>query len=431
MNSPNAASATNPVVTSVIDAITASPSPYHAVATARARLLDAGFVECDLAAALPDGPSRGFAAFDGALVAWVDPSAGVGDGGFRIVGAHTDSPNLRVGSVPDVGAAGVRQVGIEVYGGVLANSWLDRDLGISGRLVLADGSMPLVRIDEPWFRVPQLAIHLDREIRTDGLKLDPASHLTPTFGAGEPEDGALIAAVAGVAGVDPADVRSWDLMFHDLQAPAVVGPAADQLASARIDNQVSCFAALAAIAQVDPAELAGTAVLVLSDHEEVGSSSATGAGGAMLEHLLERLSAAAGVDRVGHLRRLAGSVVVSADGAHATHPNYVSKHRPEHPIRMNGGVVIKRNANQRYATDGRAEGFARRAIEAAGVEVQIYVHRNDLPCGSTIGPITATRLGVPTVDLGVAQLAMHSAREVCGTRDIADLAAVVGAAFTV
>ncbi len=415
----------------MIDAITASPSPYHAVETARARLRAAGFVECDLTEDLPDGPSRGFAASDGALVAWADPAEDAATTGFRIVGAHTDSPNLRVGSVPDVGAAGVRQVGIEVYGGVLANSWLDRDLGLSGRLVLADGSMPLVRIDEPWFRVPQLAIHLDREIRGDGLKLDPALHLTPTFGAGEPEEGALIGAVAAAADVDPGAVRSWDLMFHDLQAPALVGPAAEQLASARIDNQVSCFAALEAIVAADVARLAGTAVLVLSDHEEVGSSSATGAGGAMLEHLLERLSAAAGVDRVGHLRRLAASVVVSADGAHATHPNYEAKHRPEHPIRMNGGVVIKRNANQRYATDGRAEAFARRAIESAGVEAQVYVHRNDLPCGSTIGPITATRLGVPTVDLGVAQLAMHSAREVCGAHDIADLAAVVGAAFTV
>jgi aspartyl aminopeptidase len=375
-----------------------------------------------------DGLAGGaFVVRGGALVAWwSEPAPGRSPGTsprLRIVGAHTDSPNLRLKPHPDTGRAGFRQLGVEVYGGALRNSWLDRDLGLSGRLVVRGGDgahdVVLVRTDDPVLRVPQLAIHLDREVTTAGLQLNPQQHLVPVWGLGDAREGDLLRFLADLAGVAPGDVAGWDVMAHDTAPAAVVGADASMVASARLDDQLSCWAGTRALLRTaDLGTEPGTvAVLALFDHEEVGSRSATGAGSSMLAGLLRRFADAAGWAPGELDRALADSLCASADGAHATHPNYADRHEPAHHIALDGGPVLKHNANVRYATDAPGAAELRRCAALVGVPLQDYVVRTDMACGSTIGPDTAAALGVTTVDLGVAQLAMHSARETCGRRD--------------
>jgi aspartyl aminopeptidase len=414
--------------------IAASPTPYHAARRAAAVLAEAGWREVDETERLPPEPgSRSFLQRGGFLLAWALPAAAASR--YVAVGAHTDSPNLRVKARPDRSSAGVRQLGVEVYGGVLLNSWLDRDLGLAGRVLATDPagavSQHLFCDDRPILRVPQLAIHLDREIYDKGLQLDKQRHLSPMWGLGETEVGGFRRYLGEQVGVPAEQVLSWDAMAFDVQPPALVGAEQEFLSSARIDNLVSCFAAVRALASLGDGPPAGTVpVVCLYDHEEVGSESETGASGMLLAHLLERIGAAAGLDRDGHLRALLRSLVISADGAHATHPNYPERHEPEHHIHLNQGIVIKRNANQRYATDAPSEARFLSACRQAEVPVQHYIHRNDLPCGSTIGPLTAARLGVSTIDVGAPQLAMHSVRELAGCDDIASLVRALQAAWS-
>jgi aspartyl aminopeptidase len=409
----------------------ASPSPYHAVAEASRRLLAAGHAPLDPAGPWPDGPGRHLVAVGGALVAWEVPEGAEAHRPFRIVGAHTDSPNLRVKPRPDTGAAGWRQLGVEVYGGALWNSWLDRDLGLSGRVAVRVGGVVeqrLLRVDEPLLRVPQLAIHLDRDVNGQGLKLNPQQHLTPVWGLGPVEPGGFTGFVASELDVSPADVLAWDLMVHDLTPGTLLGRSRELVASARLDNLLSCWAGVEALVAAGPATDGGPIrVVCLFDHEEVGSTSSTGADGALLAQVLERSVLARGGTRDDLLRALAASACASADGAHATHPNYVDRHEPGHLVTVDGGPVVKVNANQRYATDAGTAALLIDACDAAGVPHQVFVGRNDQPCGSTIGPLTAARLGIATADIGVAQLSMHSARELCGAEDPARLAAALGA----
>jgi aspartyl aminopeptidase len=401
--------------------IDASPSPYHAVQSARDRLRPHGFEVLDETAAWPTDPGRYAVVRGGSLVAW-DQQAGADLlRGFRLIGAHTDSPNLRIKPRPDTGAAGLRQLGVEVYGGVLLNSWLDRDLGISGRVSLRDGGRPTTRtfrVDRPLLRVPQLAIHLDRGVN-EGLKLNPQHHLVPVWSLGPPDEGGFRRFLAKELGTTEDAILSWDAMLHAVEASTLLGVDEELISAPRIDNPASCDAAVAAlVGQLDrEADGVGAAVVCLYDHEEIGSQSATGADGTMLVTVLERIAHAAGLDRDGFHRALAASMCVSADGAHATHPNYLERHDPTHPIRMGGGPVLKVNANVRYATDATTAARFELACDNAGVPLQRFVSRDDMPCGSTIGPVTSARLGVPTVDVGIPQLSMHSARELCGTHD--------------
>lgn len=394
----------------------ASPSPWHAVASTVARLRAGGFAEVAERGAWSSVPSRGFVVRGGALVAWARGASAGASAPLQIAGAHTDSPGLHVKPRPDTGAAGWKQIGIEVYGGALLNSWLDRDLGIAGHVALADGTTALVRVDEPVARVPQLAIHLDRDVNEKGLVLDKQAHLTPVWGIGSPSDGEFREWLAGHLGCAAGEVTAWDLCLYDLTPAAVLGPAGDLLASGRLDNQVSCWAATNALC-AGPVADGATAVIALFDHEEVGSESTTGAAGPLLEHVLERLALAAGGTRADFLAQLAASTCLSCDNAHSVHPNYVDRHEPGHRPVVGQGPAIKLNHNQRYATTAATAAMAQRVFEAAGVPWQVFVSRNNMPCGSTIGPITATRLGIATVDVGVPQLSMHSARELCGTAD--------------
>jgi aspartyl aminopeptidase len=403
--------------------IDASPSPFHVCATVASRLRAAGYDEL---AEADDWPQAGkfFTVRAGSLVAW-NSADDAGGRPFRVIGGHTDSPNLRVKQHPDRQIAGWQVVALEPYGGAWLNSWLDRDLGLSGRLSVRDGAgiaHRLVRIDDPILRVPQLAIHLAEDRKS--LTLDPQRHVNAVWGAGGGHR-PFIGFVAEQAGVDPEDVLGADLMTHDL-SPSRLAGVDDQFVSApRLDNQASCYAGLEAF--LDAASAQHLPVLALFDHEEVGSTSDHGADSDLLLTTLERIVLAGGGGRADFLRRLPGSMVASADMAHATHPNYPERHEPGHLIAINGGPVLKVHPNLRYATDGRTAAAFALACRQAGVPLQRYEHRADLPCGSTIGPMTSARTGIPTVDVGAAQLAMHSARELMGANDVSAYAAALRA----
>ncbi|MEU9731044.1 M18 family aminopeptidase [Streptomyces sp. NPDC048002] len=398
--------------------LAASPSPYHAVANTAERLEKAGFRQVAETDAW-DGSSGGkYVVRAGAIVAWYVPEGAAPHTPFRIIGAHTDSPNLRVKPLPDTGAHGWRQVAVEIYGGPLLNSWLDRDLGLAGRLTLRDGSTRLVDVDRPLLRVPQLAIHLDRAVSSDGLKLDKQRHLQPVWGLGDaPRDGDLIAFLEEETGLAPGEVTGWDLMVHSVEPPAYLGRDRELLAGPRMDNLLSVHAATAALTAVATADIPYIPVLAAFDHEENGSQSDTGADGPLLGGILERSVFARGGSYEDRARAFAGTVCLSSDTGHAVHPNYAERHDPTHHPRVNGGPILKVNVNNRYATDGSGRAVFAEACERAGVPFQSFVSNNSMPCGTTIGPITAARHGIRTVDIGVAILSMHSARELCGADD--------------
>ncbi len=411
--------------------IDASPSPYHAVANVSARLDRAGFERvADADRWAPAERAGHYLAKGGSLIAWTaTPSRP--DAGFRIIGAHTDSPNLRIKPQPDTGRSGLRQLGIEVYGGALRSSWLDRDLGLSGRVALRSGNgvdVALFRVGRALLRIPHLAIHLDRGVN-DALTLNPQQHLSPIWGIGPIDEGGFLRFLARELDRDPSDVLSWDAMVDDVTPATFLGPGAELISAPRLDNLISCWAAAAALTSVgtDAVPPAHRCVICLFDHEEVGSESPSGAAGNLLPSTLERIVMAVGGDRETLHRALAGSLCVSADGAHATHPNYPERHDPTHLVQMNAGPVINTNSNLRYATDAISSARFKRACEIAEVPFQQFVMRSDMACGSTIGPLAAARLGVSTVDVGAAMLAMHSARETCGSADPEMLRKALGA----
>ncbi|GGV69339.1 M18 family aminopeptidase [Streptomyces griseoloalbus] len=400
--------------------LAASPTPYHAVANAAERLEKAGFrqvAETDVW----DGTAGGkYVLRGGAIIAWYVPEGAAAHTPFRIVGAHTDSPNLRVKPRPDSGAHGWRQVAVEIYGGPLLNSWLDRDLGLAGRLSLRDGSTRLVNVDRPLLRVPQLAIHLDRSVNADGLKLDKQRHMQPVWGMGDDvRDGDLIAFLEETSGIPSGEVTGWDLMVHSVEPPAYLGRDRELVAGPRMDNLLSVHAGAAALAAVANrgADLSRIPVLAAFDHEENGSQSDTGADGPLLGSVLERSVFARAGSYEDRARAFAGTVCLSSDTGHAVHPNYAERHDPTHHPRVDGGPILKVNVNNRYATDGSGRAVFAAACERANVPFQSFVSNNAMPCGTTIGPITAARHGIRTVDIGVAILSMHSARELCGAQD--------------
>lgn len=385
---------------SFIDFLAASPSAFHAAANVAERLEDTGFsrsVSLDDDAHAPGGH---YIECDGAVVAWWVPEGA--HPRFRVVGSHTDSPGFMAKPDPDVVREGCRQVAVEVYGGPILASWFDRDLTFAGRVVTADRTEHLVNTG-PVARVPNLAIHL---YRGDVPEIDRQVHTQPILGVDRP----LLELAATSAGVDAGDIVAHELITADAQRGEVLG---DLLAAGRLDNLTSVWASLEALlAAKDDAE--DILVLAAFNHEEVGSASTAGAGGPLLERVLTRVASGFG----DPAEIIADSIQVSADAAHAVHPNYPGKHDPTHHPLLNRGPVLKINANQRYASNAATEAEWIIACRAAGVPVQTFVGNNAVPCGSTIGPISSTRLGLPTVDVGVPLLSMHSARELCGVDDM-------------
>lgn len=428
-SSSSSTSALNAHIDDLAAFVAASPSSYHTVAEAARRLEAEGFVRVSEHDEWNAQFRRAFILRDGAIVAWSRPESAQPTTPFRILGAHTDSPGFKLKPKPTSGGHGWLQAGVEVYGGPLLNSWLDRELELAGRLVTIDGAEHLVR-SGPFLRIPQLAIHLDRDVNNDGLKLDRQRHLQPVWGVGDPAGADLLRHIARMAKVKPKDVAGYDLLTADTAPPARFGLDAALFASGRLDNLSSVHAGLTALLAPSSLSHEGSIrVFAAFDHEELGSETRSGASGPLLADVLARLTAVAGGSESDHRRALAASWCLSADAGHATHPNYPERHDPVNRPVAGGGPMLKINANQRYSTDAHGAALWARTCWQAGVEYQEFVSNNAIPCGSTIGPLTATRLGVRTVDVGVPLLSMHSARELAHVNDLWNLHRAVVAFF--
>ncbi len=416
----------------LIDYVDASPTPFHACEQAARRLAVGGFTEVVEAQPWPTEPGRHYLVRGGSLVAWDTRgayAAGLGPAaGFRVVGAHTDSPNLRIKPHADHVKAGWQMLAVEPYGGLLLNSWLDRDLGLAGRVSIRTATGVEARLfhdGAPLLRVAQLAPHLDRSVN-ESLSLNKQQHLEPLWGLGD-RPGDVRAYLAEQVGVDTGDLLGFDVMTHPVEPSARIGLRREFIAAPRLDNLATSYAGVRALLEASASEPGHVPVLVLFDHEEIGSTSDRGASSTLLPSVLERIVLAGGGTRDDYWRALAGTLIASGDMAHATHPNYADRHEPLHQIAMNGGPVLKVNTNLRYATDSIGEAAFRLACEQAQVPMQTFVARSDLPCGSTVGPMTAALTGATTVDFGAPTLSMHSARELGGAKDPAMYAAALTA----
>jgi aspartyl aminopeptidase len=429
------------LVADLLTYIDHSPTPYHAVAETAARLEADGFSEISEGDLWEHEPgARHYVIRAGSsIVAFEVGSAAPSAGGFRLVGAHTDSPNLRLKPSADVQAQGYHQLAVEPYGGVLLHTWLDRDLSLAGRVTVAGEGGPethLVDFGRPLLRVPNLAIHLYREIREVGLKLNEQQHMVPIVGLeGGPALSELVAEelrTRELVEVGPGDLLSFELMAYDTQPSALCGAQREFINAPRLDNLASSHAGLTALIRaVESGPAAATRALVLYDHEEVGSRSAQGAAGSFLADVVGRcVDAFKGGEVQGLSRALSRSRMVSADMAHAVHPNYAERHEPGHRPVIGGGPVIKVNANQAYASDSETAGEFAALCRDVGFEPQRFVSRSDQACGSTIGPISAARLGVRTVDVGNPMLSMHSCREMAGTTDVEPMIDVLAAFYS-
>ncbi|MGN6221579.1 MAG: M18 family aminopeptidase [Microbacterium sp.] len=409
--------------------VAASPSSFHAASEVARRLQETGFTRLDEEEGWP-APAGGkyVVVRDGAVIAWVVPSGATASTPVRIFGAHSDSPGFKLKPKPTTGRLGWLQAGVEIYGGPLLNSWLDRELRLAGRLVLDDGTTALAATG-PLLRLPQLAIHLDREAN-DHLALHKQSQTQPVWGLGEADSADLLAELAREAGVDAARIRGYDIVTADAAAGARFGLDDVFFASGRLDDLASVHAGVVALERAaEGYGAAHIAMLAVFDHEEVGSGTRSGAAGPFLSDVLERLWLSLGADREQQLRSLAASWCVSSDVGHSVHPNYADKHDPVVQPLLGSGPILKINANQRYATDAPGAAAWNAWCAAAGVTSQEFVSNNAVPCGSTIGPITATRLGIRTVDVGIPILSMHSARELAGVSDLWDLSRVAETFF--
>lgn len=414
--------ATSDHIRDIISFVEASPTSYHAAAELARRLDGAGFQKLEGTESWSSVEGRCYVVRDGAVIAWVTPEKVTDKVGVRIVGSHTDSPSFKLKPNATVTNQGWQQVGMEVYGGGLLNSWLDRDLGLSGRLVTKDGQVRLVRTG-PILRISQLAPHLDSTV-SDDLTLDRQRHLMPILSVGRP-DLDVEDLLCEEAGIKRSDLAFHDVFAHLTQSPAVIGPYGEFLASQRMDNLSSVHSSVAALVDVTPAY--DVALMACFDHEEVGSSTRSGACGPFLEDVLVRIADGLGMTGAAYRAMIARSSCVSSDAGHGVHPNYVEKFDPaNHPL-LNEGPLLKINANQRYATDGVGGALWKRACATAGVPTQEFVSNNSVPCGSTIGPLTATRLGMLTVDVGVPLMSMHSTRELAGVKDLEYITAALAA----
>jgi aspartyl aminopeptidase len=410
------------------DFVAASPSSFHAAAEVARRLEESGFTRLDETAAWPAQPGgRFFVVRDGAVIAWMVPDTAAPGTGIHVFGAHSDSPAFKLKPQPTTGSGGWLQAGVEIYGGPLLNSWLDRELTLAGRLVLDDGTHVLTSTG-PLLRLPQLAIHLDRSAN-DGLTLNKQAHTQPVWGLGQAASADILGEMAAAAGVEAARIRGYDVVTADTQRGHVFGQDDVFFASGRLDDLASVHAGVTALSRMSAAG-ERIAMLAVFDHEEVGSATRSGAAGPFLAEVLERIWLGLGADREQQFRALAASWCVSSDVGHSVHPNYADKHDPVVQPLLGSGPILKINANQRYATDGAGAAAWHGWCAAAGVVSQEFVSNNTVPCGSTIGPITATRLGIRTVDVGIPILSMHSARELAGVSDLYDLTRVAEAFFT-
>ncbi|MBI5535256.1 MAG: M18 family aminopeptidase [Deltaproteobacteria bacterium] len=429
---------------SLLDFISASPTPFHAVSTACSLLSAAGFRSLKETELWELGPGDRCMVTrnDSSIIAFVVGTEPPAKGGFAMVGAHTDSPALKVKPNAELYKAGVMQLGVESYGGLLLSTWLDRDLSLAGRVLLSTGQGALrsVLVDfvRPILRIPNLAIHLDREVNTKGLVLNQQTHMAPVLGLDDERHRRSLRkmlaeqlARSGAADVSAEEIVDHDLFLHDAHKGVIGGIDDSMILAPRIDNLAMAHAALVALIESSAAGAQPhTRVVALWDNEECGSRSAQGAQGPFIRQVLDRVvEAHPDGSQQASARAMARSFLVSADMAHAVHPNYADRHEPAHAPLLGRGPVIKANANQSYASDGMSSAYFVSVCRAVGFEPQRFVMRSDLPCGSTIGPITSALTGIKTVDVGNPMLSMHSVREMAAVPDHATMIAAMGAMF--
>jgi aspartyl aminopeptidase len=427
---------------SLIEFIDKSPTPFHVVKSFTDQLQKAGYIELyeqDKWDLFP-GDKYFVTRNESSLVAFNIGSKAPEESGFKIIGAHTDSPNLRLKPNPVYLKNGYVQLGVEVYGGALLTTWTDRDLSLAGRVILKSaltkkvskerhsrkkypiyqgGMSRLIVFDRPLLRIPQLAIHLNRSVNEKGLVLNPQNHLPPIFALVDTKTKSktlLIDLVAEELKCKPADIVSLEMQLYDLQKGTLAGVNDEFIFASRLDNLASCHAAMTAMLESPQKDLA-TQVLVFYDNEEIGSETAQGGSSPFLKDILERISTTEKKTREALMRGIARSLFISADMAHAVHPNYVEMHDGNHMPMINAGPVIKSHSGQKYATEGVSSSQFEQLCKKAKVPVQKFSIRSDMRCGSTIGPVTATNLGIRTVDIGSPMLSMHSIREMAGSED--------------
>jgi len=409
----------------LLNFIDTSPSPWHAVATSVQALKDNGFVALNEADAWSlKAKGRYYVVRDdSSIIAFSLGSNAVADKGFRLIGAHTDSPGLRVKPKPDLQQAGYRRIGVEVYGGPILATFTDRDLSLAGRVHLKQtgtSHSQLVHFKKPLLRLPNLAIHMNPKVNTDGLKLNKQTELPLLLSVIEEslnQSNSLVDLLAKELNTTPSSIAAWELHVCDTQAGVLYGENEEFYANSQLDNLASCHSALSALLSDTALQSEQVNVCAFFDHEEIGSNSHKGADGSFLPDVLERIADGLKLSAEDYKRALSNSFMISADMAHAYQPNFPSAYEPEHKVLVNKGPVIKVNANIRYASNSASQAYFINLCEQAGVPYQQYSHRSDLGCGSTIGPMTSARLGINAVDVGNPMWAMHSIRESAGVLD--------------
>ena len=407
----------------LLDCLAASPTPFHAVESMLKIFTEHDFKHLKEQDAWNLEPGKYVVTRnDSSIIAFVlasDKNDVIARSGIRMVGAHTDSPALRVKPNPDIEKKGYLNLGVEVYGGVLLNPWFDRDLSLAGRVTYTDDTQTicstLINFETPIASIPSLAIHLDREANSSKT-VNPQTDLPPLLmkqsktSTLKTFNQVLQRQLKQSKDISSDKILGYELSFYDTQKPAIVGLEQEFINSARLDNLLSCYVGMKALVESDGSQFC---LLVCNDHEEVGSASAEGAEGPFLKSVLERTIP----DAETRFRAIAASMLISTDNAHGIHPNFSDKHDANHGPILNEGPVIKINTNQRYATNSETAGFYRHLCEKNNIPCQTFVVRTDMGCGSTIGPITAKEIGVKTIDVGVPTFAMHSIREMAGTED--------------
>ena len=413
-------------VQNLLNFIDASPSPWHAVKSIEAQLTAFQFIKLDETAKWTLQPGGRYYVIrdDSSIIIFVQGQKPLVETGFKIIGAHTDSPGLRIKPNAASGLDGLLRLSVEVYGGPIIATFTDRDLSLAGRINYKDNQNKLasllINFDRPLLRLPNLAIHMNRTVNEEGLKLHKQNELPLILSVLADEclpQAYFSELMQQQSGCDAERILSWDLAIYDTQKGVFWGGNNEFYANSQLDNLASCHAALQALLDNAVLENDNTLVCAFFDHEEIGSESNKGADGSFLTDVLQRIALASEVNREYFARALAQSFMMSADMAHAYQPNFPLAYDPDHKVTVNKGPVIKVNANHRYSTESVSHAMFVDWCEQAGVPYQKYSHRSDLACGSTIGPITSARLGIRSVDVGNPLWAMHSIRESAGVID--------------
>ncbi|CAI6151474.1 MAG: putative M18 family aminopeptidase 2 [uncultured Sulfurimonas sp.] len=392
----------------------ASPTPFHATLNMSMMLVNAGFLQLNEVEKweLEAGKKYYVTRNDSSVIAFTYPKVSKN---YVMVGAHTDSPNLKLKPNPVIKEHGVVKFGVESYGGLLLTPWFDRDLSLAGRVsyLNSEGEIKetLINVQKSIATIPSLAIHLDDKANKDKT-VNKQTDICPVLTTNDDFefDEFLRWQLSKNEILDVKEVYASELSFYDTAKAAFLGLHDDFIASARLDNLLSCYVGMLSICSVDANK---PMLFIASDHEEVGSESTSGAAGSFLESTLKRMFP----DMDEYMNMIRTSMMISADNAHAIHPNFSSKHDSKHAPYINKGVVIKINANQRYASNSVTISKFMDSAKSINEPLQNFVTRSDMGCGSTIGPITATRLGIETIDVGLPTLGMHSIRELAGNAD--------------